>query len=157
MTKIIASFAGTGKSFASLKVKNCLDLDSTLYKWDNVNNENIEKLKGNIARKANINWPENYILTIIENLKKYDYILISLNVPEIFDVLKKMGYEYYILLPQLNNKNDVLERLKKRGNTNRFVNQIDDKFEEVLNFYKDFQNVHYLNKNETVLDFINRL
>ena len=53
---IIAGFAGIGKTTLAKKYKNVIDLESSIYKWDNTGFEDVpvEQRKG-IIRKENPN------------------------------------------------------------------------------------------------------
>ena len=55
---IIAGFAGIGKTTLAKKYKNVIDLESSLYKYDNIGLEGIpvEQRKGTI-RNPNKDWP----------------------------------------------------------------------------------------------------
>ena len=63
MGKIIAAFAGVGKSYVGEKYDKVLDLESTYYKWleDGVAHLTEEERKGNKNRVLNPKWPYNYI------------------------------------------------------------------------------------------------
>ena len=153
-TIVFACFASLGKSFAANKIKDCLDLDSTMFKWIYKSKGNIETLKGTTDREKNPDWPHNYQAEVIKNLGKYKYIFISLNAPEILQKLDELNIENYILLPKRDIKQTILERLKDRNNSMEFINSIDEKFDEILDYYKDFKNVIYLEKDQFVKDII---
>lgn len=155
-TKLYACFTGLGKTYASKILKNSIDLESTLFKWIYKENVDVESLKGSINRELNKDWPNNYIEEILNSIGKYEYIFISLNVPEVFEVLENLGVEYKIVLPSKEDKLDLLKRLKKRNNNQNFVNSIDEKFDEILDYYKDYKNVVYLKSNQFLLDYIKK-
>jgi len=155
-TKVYACFTGLGKTYASKILKNSIDLESTLFKWIYKENVDVESLKGSINRELNKDWPNNYIEEILNSIGKYEYIFISLNVPEVFEVLENLGVEYKIVLPSKDDKLDLLKRLKERNNNQNFINSIDEKFDEILDYYKDYKNVVYLKLNQFLLDYIKK-
>jgi len=155
-TKVYACFTGLGKTYASKILKNSIDLESTLFKWIYKENVDVESLKGSINRELNKDWPNNYIEEILNSIGKYEYIFISLNVPEVFEVLENLGVEYKIVLPSKDDKLDLLKRLKERNNNQNFINSIDEKFDEILDYYKDYKNVVYLKLKQFLLDYIKK-
>ena len=155
-TKVYACFTGLGKTYASKILDNSIDLESTLFKWIYNENVDVESLKGSINRELNKDWPNNYIEEILNSIGKYEYIFISLNVPEVFEVIENLGVEYKIILPSKEDKLDLLKRLKKRNNNQNFINSIDEKFDEILDYYKDYKNVVYLKANQFLLDYIKK-
>ena len=155
-TKVYACFTGLGKTYASKILDNSIDLESTLFKWIYNENVDVESLKGSINRELNKDWPNNYIEEILNSIGKYEYIFISLNVPEVFEVIENLGVEYKIILPSKQDKLDLLKRLKKRNNNQNFINSIDEKFDEILDYYKDYKNVVYLKANQFLLDYIKK-
>lgn len=147
MGKIIAAFAGVGKSYVGKKYSNVLDLESTYYKWleDGVSNLTEEERKGNRNRVLNPDWPYNYINKMLEEKDKYDIILIQLshkrlNNEQIFEYFKKNNIDYYIARPNLSGWDYIEERLKNRGNTDEFIMQVRDNFEI---FIKEFSKKQY--------------
>lgn len=153
-TKVFACFTALGKTYASTKLNSALDLESTLYKWVYLNNYNVEQLKGSTDRVLNKHWPQNYINEILKNIGKYEFIFISLNVPEIFNELEKMSVEYKIILPK--EKSSIIKRLEQRNNNQEFILSINQKFEEIISYYKEFKNVVYLDKDQFLLDYIKK-
>ena len=92
----------TGKSTCGKKYKNVIDMESTIYKYLN-NSEEKEAIKGNKDRKLNPDWPSNYFKKLEEVKDKYDYILISDEVCNVF--LLKNNYEYFTECFKLRTKN----------------------------------------------------
>lgn len=140
MGKIISAFAGVGKSYVGKKYKNVLDLESTYYKWleDGVANLTEEQRKGNKNRVLNPQWPQNYIEKIMEEKDNYDIVLIQLSHPrlkneQIFEYFDKNNIEYFVARPNLSGWPYIEKRLKDRGNTEEFINQVKDNFEVFVN------------------------
>ena len=153
-TKVYACFTGLGKTYASKVLQDSIDLESTLFKWIYKNEDDVESLKGSTNRELNKDWPNNYIDAILSSIGKFKYIFISLNVPEVFEKLENLGVEYKIILPFKENKISLLKRLEERNNNQTFINSIDEKFDEIIDYYINFKNVIYLTSNQFLLDYI---
>lgn len=126
---IISAFATCGKSYLGKKYSNVIDLESSEYKHDNSELEDIpvEERKGTF-RKLNSEWPNNYYKAIIEAKEKYDVVLVQLK-PEHFDYFDSLGIEYSIAYPDLNNWEKVKERCLIRGNNEQFIKRLNEVFE----------------------------
>lgn len=132
----IYAFTATGKSTISKKYSNVIDMESTLYKYLGFSKED-EKLKGT-NRKINKEWPDNYFKALKEVEEKYDYILISDNICNSF--LIENNYEYWWVYPQIELKDEYLDRCKKRGNNNEFINWYSKLWEEWITNCKNDKN-----------------
>ena len=135
MGKIIAAFAGVGKSYVGKKYENVLDLESTYYKWleDGVAHLTEEERKGNKNRVLNPSWPQNYIEEILKQKENYDIVLIQLSHArlkneKIFEYFDENNIEYYVARPNLTGWKYIEQRLRDRGNTEEFVGQVRDNF-----------------------------
>lgn len=145
MGKIIAAFAGVGKSYLGKKYKNILDLESTYYKWleDGVAHLTEETRKGNKDRVLNPVWPQNYINEILNQKDNYDIVFIQLSHPrlkneQIFEYFDKNNIEYYVARPNSSGWKYIEQRLRDRGNTEEFIGQVKDNFEIFIQeFSKD--------------------
>ena len=129
----IYAFTATGKSTISKKYSNVIDMESTLYKYLGISKED-EKLKGT-NRKINKEWPDNYFKALKEVESKYDYILISDDICNNF--LKVNNYEYWWVYPQIELKDEYLDRCKKRGNNDEFINWYSKLWEEWIRACKN--------------------
>ena len=120
-TTIISAFSCLGKTYLGNKYENILDLEASHDKWiyhDKELAKDVEKRKGVTNRILNPEYPENYIRKIIENLNKYDVILIT---PEkrIRQILKEKKLDYIIAWPVKSNF--VSKRSLERGNNTYFA------------------------------------
>ncbi len=113
----IYAFSATGKSTVAKKYSNVIDMESTLYKYLGVFKED-ESLKST-ERETNKQWPENYFNKLMEVKDKYDYILISDDICNEF--LKENNFEYWIVYPKKELKEEYMDRCKKRGNNDLFI------------------------------------
>ena len=135
MGKIIAAFAGVGKSYVGQKYPNVLDLESTYFKWleNGVAHLTEEERKGRKDRVLNPLWPQNYIEEILKQKDKYDIVLIQLSHKrlkneQIFEYFDKHKIDYYVARPNLSGWKYIEQRLRDRGNTEEFVGQVRDNF-----------------------------
>ena len=148
MGKIVAAFAGVGKSYVGRKYQNVLDLESTYYKWleDGVAHLTEEQRKGNKNRVLNPAWPQNYIEEILKQKENYDIVLIQLSHArlkneQIFEYFDRHNIEYYVARPNLTGWREIETRLRERGNTEEFIGQVKDNFNIFIEeFSKDKYN-----------------
>lgn len=122
-TLIIAAFPGCGKSQCKKDHPNhlILDSDSSLFSWVWVEGEqNVER---------NPNFPNNYIEHIKENIGKVDVIFVSSH-DVVRDALRENGIKYYLVYPNINLKDEYLERYKNRGSSLGFINLLNSKWDE---------------------------
>lgn len=131
---IIAGFAGIGKTTLANKYKNVIDLESSIYRWDNTGLEDIpvEQRKGT-KRKENPNWPNNYIEEIKKQRLNYDIILVWIH-PNTLKIYDENDIDYVLCFPEKSAIKIYEERYKKRGNNKEYISKIvdtyDDSFEE---------------------------
>ena len=113
----VYAFTATGKSTVAKKYSNVIDMESTLYKYIGISNED-ESMKSTI-REVNKEWPENYLKALIQVKEKYDYILISDEICDKF--LKDNNFEYWWVYPRIDLKDEYMNRCRKRGNNEEFI------------------------------------
>lgn len=135
---IIAGFATIGKTFISKKYNNIIDLESSSYKYDYSEYQNIdyEKLKGDTHRKLNENWPTNYYETILEVQQVYDIVFVQLH-PIHLKYFDENNIEYYIVYPSLDSWEWVKQRSKKRENSEKWLARLEEVFEEYFEVSKN--------------------
>lgn len=80
--KVISVFAGLGKTTIGNKYSNVCDLQSSPYRYDysNIEKKDYEKMKSNLSRIVNTEWPKNYLKAIIEKINMYDLVLVPSNI-----------------------------------------------------------------------------
>lgn len=149
---IIAGFATCGKSVLGKKYNNVIDLESSNYKYNNTNIQNIpvEERKGT-KREINKEWPNNYYNAIKVAVKKYDVVLVQLK-PEHFDYFDKNDIKYSIAYPNINNWEEVREKCINRGNNENWINRLEKVF---IPFYEDlikrnYEKLYIINKDENL-------
>lgn len=131
MHKVISAFPGIGKTTLVQTNKNYIDLESSDYKWVDIDKTlSIEERKGT-AKTINPDFPENYIQKIIELTDMGFNALISSH-KEVREALQAQGIEYTIVLPSLDMKEEMINRYLSRGNQESFVNLLKANYEKFI-------------------------
>lgn len=131
MHKVISAFPGIGKTTLVQTNKNYIDLESSDYKWVDIDKTlSIEERKGT-AKTINPDFPENYIQKIIELTDMGFNALISSH-EEVREALQAQGIEYTIVLPSLDMKEEMINRYLSRGNQESFVNLLKANYEKFI-------------------------
>ncbi len=154
---IIAGFAGIGKTFCGARYRNCIDLESSPYKYiyDRGSRIQIEKMKGAPNRILNPDYPQNYINAIKEAVSKYDVVFVQLQPLDINLEYDKNHLDYICIFPNLNTKTKLRNIYLDRGNNDAFA----DKCIEALNKFYDIcnerdYNVIELEEGEFIEDYL---
>ncbi|ALN97693.1 hypothetical protein Bp8pS_014 [Bacillus phage vB_BpuM-BpSp] len=147
-TKIISGFPAIGKSslFKNNNDYSILDSDSIDFSW-------VDK-----TDKRNPDFPNNYIKHIKENIGKVDYILISTH-HLVRKELENNKMDYTIVYPSIELKEEYMERIKKRGNTEAFAKIINDNWEKFIKEIESetFPKLIKLNKGQYLSDVISKI
>ena len=131
MNKIISAFPGIGKTTLVQTNKNYIDLESSDYKWIDIDKTlPIEERKGT-AKTINPDFPNNYIKKINELTGMGFNVLISSH-KEVREALQAQGIEYTIILPSLDMKEEMISRYLSRGNQESFVNLLKTNYEKFV-------------------------
>lgn len=131
MHKVISAFPGIGKTTLVQTNKNYIDLESSDYKWVDIDKTlSIEERKG-IAKTINPDFPENYIKKITELTDMGFNVLISSH-KEVREALQAQSIEYTIVLPSLDMKEEMTNRYLSRGNQESFVNLLKTNYEKFV-------------------------
>lgn len=124
-TLVFAGFPGIGKSYFYKTSKlNVLDSDSS--KFDKSY------------------FPKNYIDHIKSNLGRVDIILVSSH-EDVRSALVKENIHFTLVYPDINMKDEFIERYKQRGNTESFIKLISNNWH---NWIIQMQNQNGCNKIE---------
>lgn len=119
-TKVISAYPACGKSFLfNNKAVSCLDSDSSKFSW-------IEK---DGVKERNPEFPANYIKHIKENLGKVDYIFVSSHLA-VRQALTDANVDFITVYPETDAKENWLERMKNRGNDEKFIAFQNDNWEK---------------------------
>lgn len=116
-TKVIAAFPGTGKTYYFQNHNNCLDSDSSDYSW-------IKDSDGKNTKDRNPDFPINYIQHIKDNIGKVEFIFVSSH-DVVRDALVASGIEFTFIYPNIDLKDEYIERFKHRGSPDGFINLLD--------------------------------
>jgi len=121
---IIAAFAGTGKTFFCNNVKNSIDFVCMPYKYflpkTEINAAEEEQLKADFSLEMNPMYPDNYIESIMDNVDKYEYIVVPSD-SRVLKVLSNNKIPYILCYPSTNAKDEYEKRYIRRGNTEDFI------------------------------------
>lgn len=151
---VIAGFGGIGKTTLSKKYNNILDLESSSFKYiidDELKKLSVEERKGLKTRKLNPDYPDNYYKAIVEGLKTYDIVLISVH-KDIFKKLEDNNIEYIVVYPKEEMLDELTERCIERGNNKEYISKMRDAY---LKYYPSSnQKVLWLNNKEYLEDIL---
>jgi len=153
MYKIIAAYAGTGKThFASLYPESTIDLVSMPYKYILTKDKPYdESSKANPDNIPNEEWPFNYISTIKQNLESGKLLLIPSDL-FILRLLKEENLRYCLCYPQRNAEEIYHERYIKRGNSDEFIDIFIGGWDRFMDYFeKDTYGQHIVLKPDQFL------
>lgn len=152
---VIVGFGGIGKTELAKKYENIIDLESIFWKWQySEKYTNIEEYKSCKNRIQNTNFPQNYIEAIKENQKKYDIVLTAYNTT-ICECLKENEVSFLLCYPDKEAKDIYIERYRKRGNNENFINKNIESFEEAVDILdKRMETKIILHGNETLEEYL---
>jgi len=147
-TKVISAFPACGKTYYFDNRPDdiiVLDSDSSNFSWhERIRTEEeleierkrwdskphlldsrfyINKIKDEVIRKRNPEFPQNYIEYIKNNIGKVDYIFVSTH-KEIRDALDDAGIEYTLVFPKKDLKAEWVGRCFLRGSDIKFCDLI---------------------------------
>ena len=150
MNKIISVFPGIGKTTLVQTNKNYIDLESSDYKWLDIDKTlSVEECKGT-AKTINPNFPENYIKKIIELTNNGFNVLISSH-KDVREALQAQDIKYTIVLPSLDMKEEMINRYINRGNQENFVKLLETNYENFLDDLSTDTNEKIILKHEQYL------
>jgi hypothetical protein len=115
-TIIVSAFPGCGKSYCTQHGKSLIAHDS--------DSSNFHFMEG--TRERNPDWPNNYIQHIMRLKSRgyYDVIFVSSHA-EIRKALKEAGLRYLLVYPEINYKDEYLQRYRDRGSPAAFVEHLE--------------------------------
>lgn len=156
--KIISAFPACGKTTFFNKCKEAeelcymvdkfkvLDSDSSLFSW--IYDEN-----GNKTDVRNPEFPSNYINHIKENMETADIIFVSTH-KAVRDALREEGIKYYLVYPDIDLKQEWINRFVKRGNTFDFIKLQTENWEKFIGELEEetFPNKIILMTNDGIID-----
>lgn len=146
MNYIFSCFSGAGKTTAQKRNSEVVDLESSYFKYFNhCDVADIEANKGTKNRPVNPNFVEDYVEAIIENYRVNRVTFISMH-QEVLDELTRRGIPFTVVYHDLHMKQQVMERLKGRGNSDAYCESIESKWEYFYEMYSALDNSMALNE-----------
>ena len=148
MHYIICGFSGVGKSTAEQMRNNVIDFESSAYSHD------WTHLMGH----KNPDFPKNYIDAVVEHMAAHHNYIYLLSCHEsVRQELKSRDFEYIIVMPTIEQRNEYMKRWLKRGSSNEFVRSMYDRWHEmIVSCEKDSSPKIYLDENEYIFDVLPR-
>lgn len=126
-TIIISAFPACGKSYMynnyNGKPYSMLDSDSSKFSWIYEN--------GIKTDKRNPNFIADYMNHIKENIGKVDVIFVSSHAG-VRKALRENNLKYIMVYPSLDMKDEILKRMKARGNDELFIKFQQDNYENFI-------------------------
>ena len=146
--KVICAFPGMGKSYFYKKYKDSgitiLDSDSSNFSWV----WNITHTRKSNIR--NLDFPQNYINHIKDNLDKADVIFVSSH-KEVRELLIEEKIEFDVVYPKVSRKKEMLELYRDRGNNPEFIEILEKNFDdwifEIVASESEYQHKFALTEN----------
>lgn len=151
---LIGGFKVIGKSTLAKKYSNVIDLESSNFEYlmdEEMKRIPVEQRKGIKNRKRNPEWPLNYYSELISNLKK-NHIVLFANKTEVVELLNENNIDYYIVWPEENMLDEIIERSRKRGNNEEFISKITSVY--YRDYPKENDNVIWLKKGQYLEDIL---
>lgn len=127
---IICGFAGIGKSTMCKKHAGWIDLESTPF------NKDFDKY-----------------IQIAQHMDKQGYNVMLSCHAQLRQKLHQLNIEYVLVMPQSNLKNEYIERYKTRGNSEAFIENLNQCWGEYTSPY-DWETPKYLHSNEYLEDIL---
>jgi guanylate kinase len=152
---IISGFAGIGKTTLAQEQPNkFVDLESSNFKWVIPQEQlemSVEERKG-LPKEQSPEWPENYISEMTKLSDEGKTVFISMD-PQVRSILQERGIEFKLAYPSKDSKETYVQRLKQRGNNDKFVELIEVNFEKWIDDLEiQSQEKIRLNDNEFLSD-----
>ena len=126
-TIVISAFPACGKSYTYNHYNGnpytMLDSDSSKFSWVYENGVKTDK--------RNPNFITDYMDHIKENIGKVDCIFVSSH-KEVREALRDNKIKYFMVYPELSMKEEMLQRMKDRGNDKNFISMMEKNYEKFI-------------------------
>ena len=131
-----------GKTYLSKTDSRFIDLDGmkAKYKYGIIDEIDFEKNKlnrGKVIHQDSLEYALNILKKEIQNDK---IVLLSFN-KELLAYLWDNNIDYFLVYPNINSREEYINRMKKRGNNEKFI--------EAMTNVKDWNFFYSRNKNDT--------
>lgn len=146
---VISAFPGTGKSTASEteSTDDCkvIDLESSTWSHDD-------------SGEPSPDFPVNYVHEI-RLLHRTNTFVLASSHEDVRRLLNSMGIRFIYVVPDIECKEEYLERYAARGNSQAFIDNVEENWEKWLSddSYKGTNFVETLGPGEYVSDLIRRM
>ena len=133
--KVVAGFTGTGKSYLAGRYDNVVDVDLGNYRfvYDGPEDVPFEARKAMKKYEIQPGWPQNYLDAVIENIGRYDVVLVTF-CSELEEFLSSEGIDLYYFMPNKSAWEIIEKRLRARGNNERFIEITKARFDAEVGF-----------------------
>ena len=145
---LIGGFKAIGKSTLANKYNNVVDIESSDFEYiidEKLKKIPIEQRKGLKIRVKNPDYPLNYYNELISNLKNDNIVLFACK-PEVISLLNENNISYYIVYPEEDMLEEIIDRCRSRGNNQEFLSRIKKVYFE--DFPKNDDKVIWLKKGQ---------
>jgi len=131
-----------GKTYLSNTDSRFIDLDGmkAKYKYEIIDEIDFEKNKlnrGKVIHQDSLEYALNILKKEIQNDK---IVLLSFN-KQLLEYLWDNNIDYFLVYPNINSRDEYINRMKKRGNNEKFI--------EAMTNAKDWNLFYSRNKNDT--------
>ena len=131
-----------GKTYLSKTDSRFIDLDGikAKYKYGIIDEIDFEKNKlnrGKVIHQDSLEYALNILKKEIQNDK---IVLLSFN-KQLLEYLWDNNIDYFLVYPNINSREEYINRMKKRGNNEKFI--------EAMTNVKDWNLFYSRNKNDT--------
>lgn len=151
---LIGGFKAIGKSTLAKKYRKVMDLESSNFEYiidDNFKKIPVEQRKGLKNRIKNPDYPLNYYNEILSKLRKNNIVLFAPK-PEVVELLRQNNIDYFVVWPEENMLDEIIEKSRKRGNNEEFISKITNVY--YRDYPKENDNVYWLKKGQYLEDVL---
>lgn len=143
---IIAAFAGTGKTYLSTIEPSVVDLTVMPYKYimpEEAASE-AEAEKGAEYLIKNPEYPENYILAVLQTELTHKYVIIPTDMRILDILIEQYGRKAVLVHPVASLKEEYRERYKTRGNSNDFLETFYDNRDRMMKQISSYEKCEHI-------------
>ncbi len=150
---LVLAYMGTGKTELERRYQNVSDVDFQDYKFiydESIRHLPLEKRKGNVLlRTENPDYPENFINAIFSELE-LGKVVVSPFIEHVFRAInsdtfqrKAEGTRVILVFPKSDNFEEYVERFKKRGNNDAFIERRRREFPTLIDLFENVSDKDY--------------
>lgn len=140
---VIVCGPAIGKTYLAEHDKRFIDLDDmkATYKYglNNISRKDKENGKLNRGKIVNNDSTEYAIKILEEEIKNGNIVLISNGSKNLLKYITEKNIDYCLVYANINDKDEYIERMKKRGNNDIFIKKMTET-KEWKRFYEENRN-----------------